>query len=549
MKTRSIFIAMLMILIGTASYAQNKLTSSQWQADLRYLQSSIHKNYPFLFKKVTAKTFDKEVETLYNNIPSLEANEIPIAFSRIVSLFEYGHTQITFSTVAKNGVLPVNLYHFSDGAYVEGVHKAHQKVLGAKVLKVGDKSVEEALALIRPVVPAENDQYFKAYGLRFLTVPDVLHAQKVIPNAFEEITLTLEKDGIEFEYTFPKVALKELSRAYNFTIPNDEWLSVRESDTTPLYLKNLNDKYYDFEFLPEQKTMYVRQSSVFNHESETLKDFYTRLFAFIDSNDVEKLIYDVRLNGGGNNYNNKALIKGLMARPEINAQGKFFFIIGRQTFSACQNLTNEIKNYTEAIIVGEPTAENINFYGDARREVLPNSKIAVYLSYAWWQDMPQWENSDWTVPHIAVEMSFEDFRTNQDPVLDAAMNFTNDNFILDPMEHLTQLFMVEKYEQVKIDAAKIAKNPQYRFYKFEDEFSKAGNRLMLNGNTQGGLFVLELVAEVFPESVGALYSLASAQEKLKLDANAIESYEKLIQLKPDGPLANVAKTRIKALKE
>ena len=43
-----------------------------------------------------------------------------------------------------------------------------------------------------------------------------------------------------------------------------------------------------------------------------------------------------------------------------------FVIIGRRTFSACQNLVNELDNYTNAIFIGEPTAENINFYGDTR---------------------------------------------------------------------------------------------------------------------------------------------------------------------------------------
>ncbi|WP_298899360.1 tol-pal system YbgF family protein [uncultured Psychroserpens sp.] len=550
MKTLFHFITSIILVMSMSLNAQNGLSSAEWQEDLRYLQNIIHKEYPILFKKTTAKDFDAAVEQLYNEIPSLEAHEIPVAFARIVSSFLYGHTQITFSTLAKNGVLPVNLYHFSDGVYIEGVQKAHEKTLGAKVLKVGGMPVEKALTLIRPVVPAENDYYFKGYGLRFLTVPDVLHTQRVIPELSDTITLTLEKDGNVFEYTFPKIDLKELSRGYLYTIPNDTWISSRALDKTPLYLKYLNDKYFFFEYLKDSKTLYVRQSTVVNHESETLKDFYNRLFDFIDSNDVEKLIYDVRLNGGGNNYNNVHLIKGLMARPSINKKGHFFYIIGRNTFSACQNLTNEITNYTEAILVGEPTAENVNFLGDNRPERLPNSNITAYLSYAWWQDKPQWENRDATLPHIAVDMSFDDYINNEDPIVHAAMNFKNDgDFILDPMAHLTQLFTERKYDQVKSDGAKIAKNPQYRYYDFENEFSKAGNRLVQSGNLQAGHFVLELVADLYPESVSAIYSLANVQEQLKLTDKAIVSYKKIIDLDPKGSLAIVAKSRIEALKK
>lgn len=542
-----ILILLTFFLFSSESCAQKTLTASDWQEDLRFLQKTVHDKYPFLFKKVTAEKFDSEVEKFHAEIPSLEPHEIKVGLTRMVSLFEYGHTQIPFSTVAKEAVLPVNLYHFEDGIFVEGVQNTQKKALGAKLLKVGNTPVEEALKAIRPVVPAENDQYFKGYGLRFLTVPAVLHAQGVIPELSNVVTLTLEKNGTIFEHSFTAIPLSETSRGYGFTIPNEEWVSVREQKETPLFLKHLNEKYYFFEYLEDSKTLYVRQSSVFNDEKESLEDFYKRLFEFADNNDIGKLVYDVRLNGGGNNYNNKPLIKGIMARPEINKRGKFFYIIGRNTFSACQNLTNEIENYTEAIIVGEPTAENENFYGDARKVTLPNSGINAYLSFAWWQDKPQWEGKDWTIPHIAEAMTFNQYVTNEDPVLEAALNYTETGFILDPMEHLTQLFIAGKYEQVKSDGAKIAKDPAYKYYDFQEEFGAAGYRVLQSGNAEGGIFILELVAEYYPESVGAAYNLATAQEQAKLLDKARENYKRVIALDPDGTMGSTAKNKLESL--
>ncbi|GAA4271556.1 hypothetical protein U6A24_13295 [Aquimarina gracilis] len=250
MKTKS-FITLLLsifLLFNFESFAQETITDSQWQEDLKFLQKEVHNNFPFLFKKIKQEEWDAEVEKLHNQIPNLKEHEIKVGLSRIVSMFQYGHTQITFGTVAKYGVLPVNLYHFKDGVYIEGVQKAHQKALGAKVLKVERMEIEKALSAVRPVVPVENDQYFKAYGLRFLTVPTVLHAQRVIPKLSDKVTLTLEKEGNVFEYTFPTIPLKDLSRDYNLTIPNDMWLSARKNDKTPLYLKHLNEKFYYYEY-------------------------------------------------------------------------------------------------------------------------------------------------------------------------------------------------------------------------------------------------------------------------------------------------------------
>ncbi|GGG45534.1 hypothetical protein GCM10011414_13870 [Croceivirga lutea] len=496
---KTMLCAVMLLAFTVFGVAQEGLTTTQWQADVDFLKEEVHSNFPFLFKKVTAEEWDAAAAEFRNAIPNLESHEIKVGFSKMVAMFKYGHTQVPFSTLAKYGVLPVNLYHFKDGVYVEGTTKAHEKINGAKVLSVGAFSVEEALAMIRPVVPVENDSYFKAYGIRFLGVPAVLHAQGVIPELGTTVEITVEKEGNTFTYALPQIAYEDLSRDYNLTKPNETWISARSTADTPLYLQKLNDTYFNFEYLPDSKTLYVRQSSVFDHETETIAEFYQRLFAFADTNEISKFIYDVRLNGGGNNYNNKGLIQGILARPELNIEGKFFFIIGRQTFSACQNLTNEIENYTNAIMVGEPTAENKNFYGDNKKVTLPNSKINMYLSFAWWQDLPQWENADATFPIIGIEPTFEEYQNNQDPVLEFILTQDMSDIVTDPMEHFTQLFMQGKVDQLRTDAARILSDPLYAAIPFDVQFMKAAENLEFQGQHEGALLIYQLLTESYPE--------------------------------------------------
>lgn len=543
------FINLILLCFSFVAFGQNDITTSQWQDDLRFLQKTVHEDFPFLFKKVTAKDFDAAVDELYADIPNLEPHEIKVGLSRMVSMFQYGHTQIPFGNVSNAGILPINLYHFNDGVYIEGSHKDHKDALGAKVIKIGDTPIEKALERIHPVVPVENEQYFKAYGIRFLLAPEVLHAQGIIPELSKTVSLTLEKDDKTFTYDFPIIDRKDKPRVFNFTLPTDNWVTARDTSKTPNYLKHLDDKYYYFEFLEDGKTLYVRQSSVFDHESESLKDFYKRLFEVIDNKPIDRLIYDVRLNGGGNNYNNLNLIKRLMARPEINKKGKLFYIIGRDTFSAAQNLTNEITRYTEAIVVGEPTAENLNFYGDTRPVRLPNSGITAYLSFAWWQDLPEWENQYATLPHVAVDMSFEQYVNNQDPVLEAALNYKDDGFILNPMQHLTELFIAGDMETLQKDAFVIAKDPRYRYYDFEEEFSNAGSRVLSQGNREGALYIYSLMAKIYPESVGTWFSLGNLHMDMGHKEDAIKAFQNIIDLQPKSMLARTAKRRIAALEK
>ncbi len=537
----------LNLLFFLHSSAQSTLSTAEWQDDLRFIQNTVHKDYSFLFVKTTKQDFDTQVEALYNAIPNLKEHEIRVGLARIVSLFKYGHTQITYGTTAKSGMLPINLYHFSDGIYIEGVHKDQKKALGAKVLKIGDTPIDKALELIYPVVPVENEQYFKAYGLRFLTSPEVLHAQGVVPELSETVTFTLEKEGRVFEHVFGTINIEDKPRAFNFTLPTGEWSTARNTGTTPLYLKHLEDKRYYFEYLEDLKIIYVRQSSVFNDDNETLEQFYDRLFQFIDTNPIEKLVYDVRLNGGGNNYNNLPLIKGLMARPKINKKGSFYFIIGRDTFSACQNLTNEISRYTEAILVGEPTSENINFYGDSKPVVLPNSKITAYLSYLWWQDMPALENADWTAPSIPVTMSFEEYTTNQDPVLEAALNFNAADFEPRPMDYITKLYVSGQTQKLGEELPKMVHDPRYAFCDFETELNKKGNLLLQSGRTpevQASVQVFSMIAQLFPNSAITYKNLGEAYTVLKDTHKAKEVLQKAISLDTHGKIGKAAKAML-----
>ena len=549
MKKQLLGIYMLLaglLLPGLGSLnAQQKFTAAQWQEDLRFLHSTIHEEYPFLFKKIEAAAFDAAVEELHTAIPDLEEHEIMVGMARLVASFEYGHTVLGYwEGVVPYHQLPIVLYDYSDGIFLQGVHKDYEAILGSRLLKIEEKPIAEVLELMRPVVPAENDQFVKAYGIHYLTFPEFLHAQGVLPELRQTVTLTLEKEGEVFEAELKAVPAERFPRQYGMVVPGDTWLESRDLSITPLYLKQLDKIYYE-EYLPDTKTLYVRQSQVQDEEGEDIPTFYARIFDFIENNDVEKLILDLRLNGGGNNYKNKPVITGIIETEKINQPGKFMVIIGRRTFSACQNLVNELSNYTNAVFVGEPTAENINFYGDNRPVQLPNTKMNAYLSFAWWQDKPQWENAEWTSPHIAMEMSFDQYRNNEDPVLQAALEFSEENFVLDPMNYFRNLFVAGDMEKLQSEVVRMLQDPAYRFFDFEEEFDKAGYDLLKGKRFEEAIYVFSMNTQLFPESANVWDSLAEAFWKSGNPEKAKELYRKAIALDREG---NIKANALRMLK-
>lgn len=549
-----LFTLLFCLCISTlAAFGQINQSTEAWQEDLAFLQQTVHQEYPFLFKKISAEEFDQAVKTFHDAIPSMEEHEIVVGFARMVSLFGYGHTSLWVTGWSNDNPwgfhqMPYSLYHFSDGVYIQAAPENYANAVGAKVLKVAGVSVEKVLEAVRPVVPVENDQFFKAYGWHYLGTPEVLHAQGVTESLQKNITLTLEKEGEVFEQVFVPYEGEGYPGSYSFVDQVDGWVSARDQSETPLWLKHL-DRIYFYEYLPEQKAVYVRHSQIQDDEEEAIPAFYDRVFQFVEENDVEKLILDVRLNGGGNNYKNKPIVTGVIRSEKINQPGKFFVILGRRTFSACQNLVNELHTYTDAVFIGEPTSENINFYGDNRTVKLPNSGLSPRLSFAWWQDKPQWENQDWLPPHLATELSFADYVANEDPALDAIWAYDYEGAIVDPMTHLEGLFMAGKMDQIAPEAKRMLADPRYQYYPFEDRLNRAGYQLMGDEQLQPAMFVFQLITELFPDSANAWDSLAEAHWRTGDTATAETLYNKAIRMDPEGPIGDNARQMLAEMKK
>jgi hypothetical protein len=542
----------LLALITWSTYGQINQSTEQWHQDVQFLKETVHNDYSFLFKKISSTTFNKMVETLHRDIPNLAEHEILVGIAQLVSSFGYGHTSLWLSGWDPTNMfgfhqMPFNLYYFSDGVFIQGVHERFKHTLGAEVLEVEGVPVLEALEKVRPVVPVENEQFFKAFGIRYLGTPEVLHARGVKPELNDRVNLTLEKNGEVFQQEFTPVELSDYPFKYGFLQESGPWLDVRDHSVTPFWLKNLDHIYYK-EYIEQQKALYVRHSQI-QDDSIDIPAFYQQVFDFIRDRDVEKLILDVRLNGGGNNYKNKPIITGILGCDQINAHDKLFVILGRRTFSACQNLVNELHTYTEATFVGEPTGENINFFGDNKTIILPNSKVPIRLSFAWWQDKPQWENAPWLAPDIAVDMSFEHYKGNIDPVLEAIWNYNDSLGVQDPMEYLTELFQTGQQEKIPGEASRLVADPRYRYYPFEERINQAAYNLLNSGQVEPAISIFQMNTQLFPESANSWNSLAKAYwQKGDID-KATELYEKAEKMDPDGRVGENSRIMLERIKQ
>ncbi|HEX8151690.1 MAG TPA: hypothetical protein VF698_01135, partial [Thermoanaerobaculia bacterium] len=332
-----------------------------------------------------------------------------------------------------------------------------------------------------------------------------------------------------------------------------EWIDMRASSkTTPLYRRHppanpyaeyIPSKNFWFEHVPESRLLYVNYSAVQDANDKSVAEFFREVFAYADTQQIEKFVVDVRTNGGGNNMLNRPIFRMLAAHADTLAkEGRFFVIIGRTTFSAAQNFVNAVDRDTAAIFVGEPTGGAPNHYGDSTRFSLPNSGLVVRASTLWWQDAHPQDPRSWVAPDIAAELSSSDDRNGRDAALEAILRYT-------PAPPLTSRLREALARGGKEEALKTYRawraEPATKYVSAEDEINSFAASLF-GSNVAHAVAMFELNAEVHPRSWRALESLGRAYAGTDKKEAAIAAYEKALALEPNAVTVLERLERIRA---
>jgi hypothetical protein len=80
-----------------------------------------------------------------------------------------------------------------------------------------------------------------------------------------------------------------------------------------------------------------------------------------------------------------------------------------------------LKKETKAILVGEPTGQRPNAYGEVRTMTLPHSKLLVLYSTKFFKTMN--DDPPSLAPDVPIERSSWDYVSGRDPVLERALNY------------------------------------------------------------------------------------------------------------------------------
>jgi hypothetical protein len=398
----------VLLTLAASAYAQSEglsLSHEQWHQDLAFLARELPKRHANAFHFISRERFQAEVDQLNGKLDRLNSDEIYVGMDRIVNLIGDGHTYIRVPT--DNAKFPIDLQRFGEEYRVIATTSQYEKALGTRLTKIQDAPVAGAREAVLTLTPSDETQVLRDSRVSgFLTLGIVLHGMGIISNRNVAHYVFAEDDGQEFAINIDSVALGESSKL--------RWVSVPKEP--PLFRQRPDDNFW-CTYLSDSRTVYCSFRGY-----KDLGKHSKVLFALIKQQHADKVVIDMRLNGGGDyNVGLKYLVHPLRTLPDMNRKGHLFVLIGPNTFSAAMSNSAHFRYQTNAILVGQQIGEKPNSYQEARQMKLPNSHWTVRYSVKFYQFVDTGENV--IRPDQEIIPSWEDYRSGRDPVLQWVLNY------------------------------------------------------------------------------------------------------------------------------
>ncbi|MEO8174505.1 MAG: hypothetical protein ABI581_15525, partial [Sediminibacterium sp.] len=283
-----------------------------------------------------------------------------------------------------------------------------------------------------------------------------------------------------------------------------------EKKDLPAYLRK-KDSIYWHTHLPGQSTYYVQVNLMREGNNQSFKDLSSEVIQAVERHRPTKLILDMRWNIGGNSKLAYPLLYTLMYYERAVPGGQVFVITGRETLSAAIVVSDEIKKFTNAIFIGEPTGAAPNLYGENSYPlVLPNSGLSISYASAYFQAAGPFSHDRWIAPQISVKMRSQDFFGLQDPVLNTIRDYQPATSVWNSMYEAANrrdtVALVEIYHAYKSD-------PANEYIDTEADMRRLANRLATSdrANEAEILYLLNIAA--YPRRATPHISLAQIYQQ------------------------------------
>jgi hypothetical protein len=223
----------LALAVASPSLADDvQLTPAQMREDLTFLKQEWAPQ-DRSFSDSQRAEFNRHVDETAAATDLLAPEAFSLEVMRAVAIARNGHTNANVGTFLGPD-LPVRAWSFSDGLYIVKTHPDVERLLGARIDRIGSLTTQEAQERVRAYLPG-TDQRIRFLSPGYLVTPAVLKQIGAIDDT-DDVPLTVQFADGRTETVRLAPAKDEdpgderkasLNRGYSVLIPDDPGLPGR----------------------------------------------------------------------------------------------------------------------------------------------------------------------------------------------------------------------------------------------------------------------------------------------------------------------------------
>jgi len=393
-------------LAGTPHFAA-ELSSSEWKQDLDFLSRELPAKHINLFFQLSRRDWEREVQRLEESLPSMSDVQVRTALRRLVASVGNAHTSI--DSYHDSLVYPLWFTQFPEGMYVVAANHKYAQAIGARLTGINGRFWEDVVQRLLPLIPRENELIPGERLPKLLQTADALVGTGIASDS-GPATFWFEKNGAKFSL---EVTASPASQPG--IIENRPEGSTYES---PLYLTDRKTLYW-FRYLEQARALYIQYNACQQMQSLSFSDFTRQVMEVADGHVVDKVIIDLRHNGGGNSEVINPLMLALKNRANLRREGHLFALTSHYTFSSGLINTLRLQKQLHALIAGQPSSQSLNSYGDIKSFKLPASGLEVWYCTKFFKLMPGRQLLE---PDIPISLTARDYFSGRDAVLESVLS-------------------------------------------------------------------------------------------------------------------------------
>ncbi|MCC9296153.1 S41 family peptidase [Clostridium sp. WLY-B-L2] len=377
--------------------------SEKWRADLQFVKRELPKKHKNLFFSKSKTEFDRDMDLLIGRVGKYNDMQMKGQLAKIVSSINDSHTAVD---IYGDSAYPIKFFQFEDGIYVVDAPLKYEDLWGKKLTGINGYSIEQLHSKIDSFISRDNNAILKNQFCNLIRSNEVLKISGITEG--NNVVVNFSGD----QNNNVKVGPLKGSDYENIKFLSNDSKYVSKSPFT----KQKMDKNYWFKYIEDSKIAYVKYNSCQNMKGYLFSKFTEDTFKIIDNKKASILVVDLRDNGGGNSKIFNTFLDELKKRSNINSKGHLFVIIGRKTFSSAILNAMDLKNNTNAILVGEPTGGKPNHFGEVKMLHLSNVNVDIQYSSNYFKTSDK--NLDSIYPDVNIKLKSSSYFNGRDDFMD-----------------------------------------------------------------------------------------------------------------------------------